>query len=131
MLTQIRYFQEKKYKCELCDRGFTSKDGLGKHQSTHLDKYACPTCGRKLQDSYQLRVHVMANHQVGDVTRQFKCNFQGCKKEFLYQSNLKRHMDQAHTNKAPKYTCESCQKAFRDKWGLNRHVTKTECKLDV
>nr|XP_044616051.1 zinc finger protein 114 isoform X1 [Equus asinus] len=56
----------------------------------------------------------------GTREKSYRCH--NCRKAFVYQSFLRRHME-IHTGEKP-YECKKCGKAFRYSLHLNKHVRK-------
>ena len=57
---------EKKYKCNTCDKPFRRKDYLHSHLKTHQSNkqfYTCDDCGRSYTLKHNLQKHMKDNHQ--------------------------------------------------------------------
>ena len=134
--------------CEKCIAKFANKYSLKKHMKKVHDvkQYSCDDCGKEFHKNYLLRQHKLEHS--GDVFPH-KCS--QCSKQFKYPFLLKRHMRvhkgyvcdacnltmdkwsdlQQHkatehpdvkTAEAERVKCPTCDKEFRSKAQLNRHI---------
>ncbi|CAL9700148.1 unnamed protein product [Knipowitschia caucasica] len=102
--------------CPFCSKGFTRKDHLSSHLSTHTgDKqFDCLECEAKFNLKQSLERH-MAVHS-GE--KPFKCP--ECEKRFTRNSSLKLHM-RTHTGEKP-FSCSECDAKFNRKENFLRHL---------
>ncbi|MEE6458646.1 hypothetical protein FKM82_000373 [Ascaphus truei] len=111
---------QKRWKCPMCDKSYTSKYNLVTHILGHsgIKPHACTRCGKLFKQMSHLHTH-MLTHQG---TRPHKC--QVCHKAFTQTSHLKRHMMQ-HSDVKP-YTCRICGRGFAYPSELKVHEAKHE-----
>ena len=104
------------YQCETCDMLFKDLELLTDHQrSVHENnrQFACRYCGKRFNDKYNMRKHVLIH--VGE--KRHKCQF--CDKAFLRKDHLRSHL-QTHYNR--KYGCKVCGKSFKTIELYQRHA---------
>jgi uncharacterized Zn-finger protein len=77
--------QEKKFKCEKCDKTFYTKQHLNIHIKCHLKLWTCDLCGKKEATKGYLKIHLMVHLN----PKTFKCDI--CEKCFTFRENLTRH----------------------------------------
>ncbi|KAG8456463.1 hypothetical protein GDO86_002301 [Hymenochirus boettgeri] len=111
---------QKRWKCPMCDKSYTSKYNLVTHILGHsgIKPHACTRCGKLFKQLSHLHTH-MLTHQG---TRPHKCHV--CHKAFTQTSHLKRHMMQ-HSEVKP-YSCRICSRGFAYPSELKVHETKHE-----
>ncbi|CAH2296905.1 zinc finger 366 [Pelobates cultripes] len=111
---------QKRWKCPMCEKSYTSKYNLVTHILGHsgIKPHACTRCGKLFKQLSHLHTH-MLTHQG---TRPHKC--QVCQKAFTQTSHLKRHMMQ-HSEVKP-YNCTICGRGFAYPSELKVHETKHE-----
>ncbi|KAM3939567.1 zinc finger protein 366 [Leptodactylus fuscus] len=111
---------QKRWKCPMCDKSYTSKYNLVTHILGHngIKPHACSRCGKLFKQLSHLHTH-MLTHQG---TRPHKC--QVCNKAFTQTSHLKRHMMQ-HSDVKP-YNCRICGRGFAYPSELKVHESKHE-----
>ena len=56
--------EERRYKCEVCNKGFSTKQRLTDHVHTHTGEkpYTCQYCGKGFANSSGCRLHVRFTH---------------------------------------------------------------------
>ena len=56
--------EERRYKCEICSKGFSTKQRLTDHVHTHTGEkpYTCQYCGKGFANSSGCRLHVRFTH---------------------------------------------------------------------
>ncbi|KAF8771636.1 Zinc finger protein 83 like protein [Argiope bruennichi] len=72
----------KSYTCEVCNKLFTSVEGLKRHCSTHTNEkpFLCDICGKAFSHKSKLNIH----HNVHTKEKQFKCD--ECGKGFSHKT---------------------------------------------
>ena len=108
--------QQKKFKCETCDKAFSQSGDLVRHMRTHsgVKPYACELCDKAFSQAGNLASHMLTHTGV----KPWVC--QTCGRAFTKSSNLASHM-LTHSGEKP-YMCEMCGKAFSCSTGRTRHV---------
>ncbi|XP_040277404.1 zinc finger protein 366 [Bufo bufo] len=111
---------QKRWKCPMCEKSYTSKYNLVTHILGHsgIKPHACSRCGKLFKQLSHLHTH-MLTHQG---TRPHKCKV--CNKAFTQTSHLKRHMMQ-HSDVKP-YNCRICGRGFAYPSELKVHESKHE-----
>ena len=84
----------KPYSCEYpgCKQAFSQVSNLIRHQRIHSGEkpFACEFCDKKFASGSNLKQHLQI-HQKSEGRSNFECIFDGCTKNYLYQSSLKKH----------------------------------------
>uniref|UniRef100_A0A8K9XV97 Zinc finger protein 710 n=1 Tax=Oncorhynchus mykiss TaxID=8022 RepID=A0A8K9XV97_ONCMY len=111
---------QKRWKCRMCEKSYTSKYNLVTHILGHsgIKPHGCHLCGKLFKQLSHLHTHLLT-HQG---TRPHKC--QVCHKAFTQTSHLKRHMMQ-HSDVKP-YSCGVCGRGFAYPSELRAHELKHE-----
>lgn len=133
--------------CTICALTFTRKHGLEEHmKSVHKNDppQTCEHCGATLY-KHNFKIH-MAKHTG---TKLYRCEIEGCAKEFLHASSYFRHkishtgerryecdvcgkksLQQGHhvrhmmLHGEPTHLCEFCNKKFHFVQGLKKHMRR-------
>jgi len=117
-----------KFPCRNCDLRFTNKSKLDTHsQDTHennagVSANECPTCGSRFSDLHKLRDHKKELHK-------FNCKDHKCKKRFVTEVNLEKHLQRKHKEFAQAtfkdgrilFRCKMCSKSFDANLSLQSH----------
>ncbi|XP_072030325.1 LOW QUALITY PROTEIN: uncharacterized protein [Amphiura filiformis] len=113
--TTVKLPQPKKYKCDICFKGFSRSNTLVTHKRIHTgDKpFKCELCGRAFRQPGNLTRHRLTHTTV----KPYVCP--QCDKAFNRASNLHTHM-RTHTNYKP-FTCPYCDKGFHQKIDMKIH----------
>ncbi|XP_054161814.1 zinc finger protein ZFP2-like [Oppia nitens] len=126
----------KPYKCNECDKQFSSDKCLKLHLATHNSalKIACewPGCERRLTTKGKLNEHM--NSHTADKT--YRCNWPDCDKSYNLKAGLTSHIRRTHNGKAD-YRCHwpGCDyqttNSIRYRYHLQKHdgsVPVYECQ---
>ena len=130
----------KPHVCSFCAKAFTSIVSLNGHEQRYhtedpesiiksdiLCIFSCMTCEKVFKSKSTLRDHEIRNHgRKGEI---FKCEFEGCVKDFTNPALLRNHM-RTHTDERP-FSCLYCNCNFKAKFHMENHSkrhTKTEGK---
>lgn len=106
-------------KCEICQRGFKTKNNLYLHLKIHKKQYAiyCEGCGKGFSCRSSHDAHYKHVHQ----GLRFKCDI--CEKSFtteVYLQSHKRLHDPNYVKR--KYNCDQCEQFFYNTSGLQNHI---------
>nr|XP_046243738.1 zinc finger protein 366 isoform X2 [Scatophagus argus] len=111
---------QKRWKCRMCEKSYTSKYNLVTHILGHngIKPHGCHLCGKLFKQLSHLHTHLLTHQGM----RPHKC--QVCHKAFTQTSHLKRHMMQ-HSDVKP-YSCSVCSRGFAYPSELRAHELKHE-----
>uniref|UniRef100_A0A3Q4BEC8 Zinc finger protein 710 n=1 Tax=Mola mola TaxID=94237 RepID=A0A3Q4BEC8_MOLML len=111
---------QKRWKCRMCEKSYTSKYNLVTHILGHngIKPHGCHLCGKLFKQLSHLHTHLLTHQGM----RPHKC--QVCHKAFTQTSHLKRHMMQ-HSDVKP-YSCSVCSRGFAYPSELRAHEMKHE-----
>ena len=114
-----------RFYCRHCNKGFTAKCDMEKHETVHSDVkgYKCDTCGSSFRAKGTLRTHVRVHADASQLDTQ-ECSI--CGLVFRSKNYLKKHME-VHVQNRPSVTCNLCGTVFKRKSGLYSH-RKYACK---
>lgn len=101
----------KKYKCDECQRSFSTSATLRKHKHPRKE-FACKHCDKTYVSLGALKMHIRTH------TLPCKCTI--CGKAFSRPWLLQGHI-RTHTGEKP-YQCPTCQRAFADRSNLRAHL---------
>ncbi|XP_037935839.1 zinc finger protein 239-like isoform X2 [Teleopsis dalmanni] len=104
---------DKKYKCSECDKRFSHESNLKRHKLNH--EIRCKICSLNFSSPDNLTDHIQATH---NATKLLNC--ENCDEIFTRDDQLKEHYKTKHKEKTHK--CDKCNKTFRTKPFLQRHL---------
>ena len=131
--------EEINYKCESCEKGFKTLDGLTihaklVHEGVKEEKdptpkvYQCDSCVKTFDANHKLQAHIRKDHQgIFD----YPC--QQCGKGYTSVAGLQHHVKTIHEGiviKQPSkagirnYHCDQCPKSYSQKEGLENHIKR-------
>ena len=113
-----------------CQRSYNRASSLRDHMRRHLRPgtfdYVCEVCGRGFYTKNDYKKHCKV-HGTAEERRRFKCTFDGCKDSFTAKTHLRTHMV-VHTGERP-HKCTRCGMDFKHLSTLHKHQ-KTEGKCN-
>ena len=114
------------FKCDLCDRIFSTKGSLKMHIKSVHDKIkdiCCSDCDMKFLTNAHLQRHKSSVH---DKIKNYECELCGYK--CSNNSDLTKHIKQVHT-KLKDFECELCDYKSSLKGSLKKHIKSIHTKL--
>ncbi|KAM4746923.1 PR domain zinc finger protein 4 [Rhinophrynus dorsalis] len=144
--------KERKWKCSVCSRPFSSSSKLNVHYMGHMGMkpHKCEFCSKAFSDPSNLRTHLrihtgqknyccglcdksftqkahLASHMVIHTgEKNLKCDF--CEKMFIRRQDLKQHV-LTHTGER-QIKCPKCDKCFSRTNHLKKHLNSHEGRRD-
>ena len=115
-----KYQRTRKYTCS-CGSVFSSQKKINTHYVEEHGMLRCSTCGKPFRTPAAHR-----KHQYEHLPKQFKCD--KCDKEYAFQSQLDSHKISHRDQATFKCMYKKCDKWFKNKGDLTRHVKKHEVK---
>lgn len=109
---------EKPFKCDLCEKAFSSLGMLRTHKNFHSNerKYVCHHCNECFKFRTNMRVHILTQHE-DPKNWKHVCPF--CSKRFPIKTSFTAHVSQ-HTGEK-RFVCDTCDKSFYDRSALRNH----------
>ena len=106
---------EKRFKCDVCWKGFSVPSELVTHERCHTGEkpFKCDVCDKGFAQSGNLKTH----ERIHTGEKPFKCDV--CDKGFARASSLKGHK-RIHSGEKP-FKCDVCDKACSQACNLRRH----------
>jgi KRAB domain-containing zinc finger protein len=111
----------KPFKCSVCDKDFTCKYSMKRHEMSHLGvkPYSCGYCSYNFSQKSMLKRHISRIHDAllnPDRTPKIpkQCNI--CKRPVF---DMEKHNTKCHGD--TRYVCEICNKSYAQNTALNRH----------
>lgn len=106
------------YNCSSCNRNFSQEKYYKRHMDVvHNQKFKCKNCEKSYSNKYELTRH---NCTVQPNRREvFICEV--CKKKFIHQRYLKKHLLRNHKN-IQNFLCEICSKSYSTKTAYELHT---------
>lgn len=140
---QGKPIQERKFKCQMCNKSFDHKSNLRRHMASTHDlqkKYKCKFCSRVYRYKWNLKSHLRQHKGPKILT----CSH--CTKGFALKSKLSKHLKQhlgdvkqchicfevfeerelleehekSHQNR--KFKCPSCERIFTSETRMRTHI---------
>ncbi|CCD67483.1 Zinc finger protein sdz-12 [Caenorhabditis elegans] len=107
-----------KFRCENCEKQFTNKPNLKRHQITHSGSKSkkCSTCQRTFFREDQLQRHL---HNHLKERSHFDCPVLNCSMQFVFYEGVENHLvNHHHFSYSESAPCGKCHKLF----GSPRHL---------
>ena len=125
MLIHRRLHTGERFYCQYCNRGFTAKCELEKHERVHTGAkpYSCDTCGSCFRQLGTLKSHIRTHDEHSNLRKE-KC---GICKRFFHSKYLKAHIKLHEPNRRSTLTCKYCKDLFAGKNSLYNHI-RYACK---
>lgn len=98
----INMSQEEVFICEKCDKMFTTKFSLNRHQFIHsnVKKYVCKYCPKK----FALKQYLKEHECIHTNDKPYVCGVNGCQQKFRQRGKLSLHRRKHKGYKMKEYT---------------------------
>jgi len=107
---------KKKYHCDVCGRGYTTRSNLNQHMKVHDESrgHKCDVCWRVFPSN----AHLTAHYKTHTGEKPHACRV--CGRRFARKVNCQSH-EETHNEGKP-YACGECDKKYKTRWQLNKHA---------
>ncbi|KAG8545862.1 hypothetical protein GDO81_020187, partial [Engystomops pustulosus] len=114
--TAVTPSKERKWKCTVCPRSFSSSSKLNVHYMGHMGMkpHKCEFCSKAFSDPSNLRTHLW----IHTGQKNHRCVL--CGKSFTQKAHLASHMV-THTGEK-NLKCDFCEKMFMRRQDLKQHI---------
>ncbi|KAM3955989.1 uncharacterized protein ACR2FA_010043 [Aphomia sociella] len=133
------------YSCPICKTVMASVESFTAHYKRHMRRYECSICHKRTQDMKVMQQHYFSSHEIS--LKRYKCHLCGklsnsidthryhkdthkarvqcseCDKTFTHRAGLLNHRLAVHEYNNS-FTCTVCEKVFRWKTSLRRHLKR-------
>ncbi|XP_049883284.1 PR domain zinc finger protein 5-like isoform X2 [Pectinophora gossypiella] len=107
------------YCCNICGAGYITIAALRKHGKTHYQgHFPCDHCDKSYTSLTKKRNHEKGVHTAGWLRN--KCPH--CPEIFVSYYDRSEHLVKVHNEKPIIYPCNACNKTYKKKFELNRHI---------
>ena len=115
---------EKKFKCQVCGKGFTHRSNKAMHEKIHSDEklFACSVCGK----CFSQRRVLVRHEKIHQGTDRVECDI--CGRTFSQRSSYNRHK-RIHAVEE-KFICRICGKGFKQLRYLIEHEDRHVASMD-
>ncbi|XP_063702571.1 zinc finger protein 501-like isoform X2 [Culicoides brevitarsis] len=121
--------QKSKLECNFCGKLLSCEAARKVHERTQHKEggHTCKYCGKFFGIKVNGLTHEKRMHRMEEsLITPFKCEIceQGFTKEFNFDQHMKRHKNGEIDDLNSEQTCETCQKSYKSKRDLNRHIRR-------
>lgn len=120
----------RKFKCEICEKGFCKQMELTNHMKSHSDyrEFKCDLCPAEYKKKITLLIHKTEKHGIGNHTKSKYNGYKNqacpyCEERFGLREHLQFHIRRNHTGVKP-FQCCLCQKSFIRKGYVKDHLKR-------
>ncbi|CAH2065054.1 unnamed protein product, partial [Iphiclides podalirius] len=138
-----------KYSCPICSTVISTVESFTEHCKRHFRRYECTICLKRTMDKKTIEQHYFTTHEIS--LREYRCNQCGkvsnsidshryhrdthkarvqcpdCEKTFSHRAGLMNHRLAVHELQNT-FPCTVCDKVFRWRTSLKRHLEKHDLK---
>ena len=105
-----------KYSCQVCNKVFTSHEGLSRHSRVH-QRGKKPVKCKLCKQSFSMKLDLEEHHRDCHLEQKaFRCKV--CGAEFSWEENLQKHQ---RMHMVDNYKCQYCDRVFCDTISLKIH----------
>jgi len=120
---KVHNILERSFKCQNCDKDFTSANNMKRHKFDVHEKWKhheCQFCKASFRSPGRLSEHYAKKHMPSKSNmKSFKCDV--CSKEFDNKEKMRLHKYHIHEQRGT-YKCDICEKICSDIRALKNHI---------